>query len=61
MSINERPSILDEKTRIGDWEIDTVIGKNHKLAIVSIVERKSKVTLLAKVSHKQLLRLHKQL
>ncbi len=50
--INERPSIVDEKSRIGDWEIDTIIGKNHKQAIVSIVERKSKFTLLAKVSHK---------
>ncbi len=38
--------------RIGDWEIDTVIGKNHKGALVTIVERKSKFTLIKKVNSK---------
>jgi len=38
--------------RIGDWEIDTIIGKNHQQAIVSIVERKSKFTFLRKVNRK---------
>ena len=41
VSIDERPAIVDEKSRIGDWEIDTVIGKNHKQALVTIVERKT--------------------
>ena len=50
--IDERPAIVDKKTRIGDWEIDTIIGKNHKQAIVSIVERVSKKTVLAKVTSK---------
>ena len=40
--IDERPKIVDEKCRIGDWEIDTIIGKNQKQAILSIVERVSK-------------------
>ena len=31
VSIEERPEIVDKKTRIGDWEVDT-IGKNHKQA-----------------------------
>jgi len=46
ISIDERPKIVDEKSRIGDWEIDTVIGKNHKGALVTIVERKSRYTVL---------------
>ena len=50
--IDDRPAIVDEKTRIGDWEIDTIIGKNHKQAVVSIVERYSKKTILAKVNVK---------
>lgn len=50
--IDERPSVVDDKSRIGDWEIDTIIGKNHKQAIVSIVERKSKFTILKKVPRK---------
>ena len=45
--IVERPSVVDEKTRIGDFELDTIIGKEHKGAVVTIVDRKSKL-LLAK-------------
>lgn len=30
ISIDERPTIVDEKIRLGDWEADTVIGKGHK-------------------------------
>lgn len=50
--ISERPAIVEEKTRIGDWEIDTIIGSEHKGVIVSMVDRHSKLTLLSKVSHK---------
>lgn len=46
----ERPKIVDEKSRIGDWEIDTIIGKQHKQAVIRIVERSSKKTILRKVS-----------
>jgi IS30 family transposase len=37
VSIDDRPSIVDDKSRIGDWEIDTVIGKGHSGALVTIV------------------------
>ncbi|SFV86477.1 Mobile element protein [hydrothermal vent metagenome] len=30
MDIDERPAIVDTRTRIGDWEVDLVIGKGHK-------------------------------
>lgn len=52
VDIDQRPSIVEEKVRIGDWEIDTIIGKNHKGAIVSMVDRHSKLTMLIKVSRK---------
>ncbi len=29
VSIDDRPQVVDDKSRIGDWEIDTVIGKGH--------------------------------
>jgi IS30 family transposase len=48
-SIDERPAIVERKCRRGDWEADTIIGQNHQQAIVSVVERKSKLTRLAKV------------
>lgn len=51
-SIDERPKIVDEKSRIGDWEVDTVIGKGHKGALVTIVERVTKLTLVAHVQQK---------
>jgi transposase, IS30 family len=52
ISIDERPEIVAQKTRIGDWEIDTVIGKNHQGALVTIVDRVSKFTLIKKVACK---------
>ncbi len=51
-SIEDRPAIVDERKRIGDWEADTIIGKNHRQAIVSIVERKTGLTLIRKVERK---------
>jgi IS30 family transposase len=33
--------MVEERNRIGDWEADTIIGKAHKQAIVSLTERKS--------------------
>ena len=53
VSIDERPAIVDAKKRIGDWEIDTIIGKRHKGALLSLVERKSKFTLIRKLPKKQ--------
>lgn len=52
IDISERPVIVEEKERLGDWEIDTIIGKEHKGAIVSMVDRHSKLTLLSAVSRK---------
>ena len=52
VSIDDRPKIVDEKSRIGGWEIDTLIVKNHKQAWVAIVERKSKFSLMRKGENK---------
>jgi IS30 family transposase len=38
--IAERPAIVERRTRLGDWEIDTVHGRG-KPAVVTVVERKS--------------------
>ncbi len=43
--ISERPTIVDSKQRSGDWEADTIIGKAHQGATVTLVERKSKYRL----------------
>jgi len=52
IDIDQRPAIVEKKTRFGDWELDTIIGAEHNGAIVSMVERTSKLTKLVKVSHK---------
>ena len=52
VSIDQRPTVVDARLRVGDWELDTIIGKGHKQAIVSLTERKSRLTLIAKVKHK---------
>ena len=53
VDIAERPSIVEEKLRVGDWEVDTIIGKNHIGALVSIVDRVSKYTKLVRVESKK--------
>lgn len=50
VSISERPEIINNKERFGDWEIDTIIGKNHKGAIVTIVERKTGFFMMKKLN-----------
>ncbi len=48
-SIDERPQVVEAKQRVGDWEADTIIGTAHRQAILSLVERKSKLVRLKKV------------
>jgi IS30 family transposase len=50
VGIEHRPKIVDEKVRVGDLELDTIVGAKHKGAIVSIVDRRTKVTWLQLVS-----------
>jgi len=53
VSIDERPQVVAQKTRIGDWEVDTMIGKRHKGVLVTAVERKTKFTCIKQVSDKK--------
>ena len=52
-SIDERPAIVEKKNRVGDFEGDLVIGKNHKGALVTLVDRCSKFTLIAGIPNKR--------
>jgi IS30 family transposase len=52
VDIKERPQIANDKGRLGDWEVDTIFGKDQKGAIVSIVDRRSKLTKLVLVPRK---------
>ena len=48
--IEQRPGIVAQRKRIGDWEGDTVIGKNHQGVLVTLVERKSRYTLACQLT-----------
>lgn len=47
--ITERPSIVDRRSRIGDWEGDTVVGKEKTQRILTYVERKSGFAMAGKL------------
>ena len=42
-TIHDRPSIVNERLRFGDWEGDTVCGAKNKSCLVTQVDRKSKL------------------
>ena len=52
VSIEERPQMVGQRERLGDWEVDTLVGKGHRGALVSLVERKSRYTLLQPVTQR---------
>ncbi len=52
ISIDKRPSIVDENGRVGDWEIDLVIGKGHRGVLMIIVERKTSFTVSKRINEK---------
>ena len=53
IGIEHRPKIVEEKTRIGDLEIDTIIGKNHKGAILTMNDRVSSMLWMRKLESKE--------
>lgn len=50
--ISERPAVVDERARLGDWEGDLVIGHGHSGAIVTLAERRTQAVLIRKVDTK---------
>jgi len=53
VSIDQRPPIVAKKERFGDFEIDLVIGKNHKEALVTLNDRVSGVVKIRKIPSKK--------
>ena len=49
IDIEQRPGIVDKRTRFGDWEGDTMVGYQHQGRIVTHVERKSRYLLASKI------------
>jgi len=53
IAIDERPEIVEKRIRIGDWEVDSVIGKLNKSSLVTLVERVSRYTAILRVNSKE--------
>lgn len=53
VDIDERPQVVDDKTRLGDWEADTVIGKGHSGVLVTLTERVSKLNFAISIGRKK--------
>jgi IS30 family transposase len=51
-SIEERPEIVEKRKRIGDWEVDTILGKGRRQPLVTLTERKSRLTRIYKPAQK---------
>lgn len=47
--ISERPACVNERLRFGDWEGDTVMGKDTKHCLLTLVERKSGFVIIRKL------------
>ncbi len=52
IAIDERPMIVDLRSRIGDWEGDSIESRDHAPGLNSLVDRKSGLLLLTKLSAK---------
>lgn len=44
--IEERPKVVDERKSIWDWEVDSVIWKDHKSSLATLTERMSRYLLI---------------
>lgn len=53
VDIDQRPAIVEKRKRFGDLEMDTIIGKNHKGAIVTINDRATGLLRMRKVASKE--------
>lgn len=53
VDISERPAAVEEKKRVGDWEADTVVGKGHSGAVVTLVDRATKLSLFQRLDSRK--------
>ncbi|MDE2958017.1 MAG: IS30 family transposase, partial [Bacteroidota bacterium] len=53
VGIESRPAIVDEKSRVGNWEVDLIVGNQHKGYLLTLVERKTKLLLMCQLANKQ--------
>ncbi|MDZ7680360.1 MAG: IS30 family transposase [Fodinibius sp.] len=52
-SISERPEIVEKRKRLGDIEVDLMVGKAHKSALLVLTDRTTLLTKLKKVTSRK--------
>lgn len=52
VSIGKRPPMVADRQHIGDWEGNTIIGKGHQQAIVTLVDRATRLTRIGTITTK---------
>lgn len=53
VSITDRPKVVEERERLGDIEVDLMMGKAHKSALLVLTDRATLLTALEKVTSRK--------
>jgi IS30 family transposase len=53
VSITERPEVVEKRSRLGDIEVDLMMGKAHKSALLVLTDRTTLLTALEKVTSRK--------
>jgi len=59
VSIHQRPTAVEERSRVGDWEGDTIVGKGHRGYVATFVDRKSGYLVASKMKNKRAISLNR--
>ena len=53
VDISERPELVANRDRVGDWEGDTVVGRKNRGGLVTHVERRTRFLVAGRVANKR--------
>ena len=61
IGIECRPAVVDTRSRIGDWEADTVFGRQSQAPLLTLVDRRSRYLVIAALKSKQAVHVGEQM
>jgi len=59
--IDQRPEVIEERLRLGDFEGDTVLGPAGSGGLATLVDRKSRFTIIVKIQSKNADHVHEKI
>ena len=60
-SIHDRPIEVDKRSRYGDYEVDLIVGANHKGGLLTMNDRKTGIVKIRKIGGKNSKHIAKQI